>query len=370
MRLSKAFAPLKSLDYFARDVGFHIRGKAHFGTYCGACTSILLLIIMLFYMQQKFQVLVNNGDTLHVTYIDHNALDQDEIFTYNKTNFMFAMGMVPNKNEKESVLVTPSEKSDYVQFKVTKTFKSQNSSPVEVRLPLHQCTRDDFDLMHTPQARFMRAIIDERYSGYMCLDNPEDLTLQGFEGQTSQDVQISIERCKDKSTCKSESEIDEFLAFQKFAWIYNSAEYLPMSYGDESIRYGVTQEFVNINSTKSYRLTKHNLESENDFIGFGMNTQDVEFFDVSFHHDMPPATGDTLLTVQILLERDVVHYKRSIYSTLDFLGDLGGLYDALLVLGYVMIFLFKIIVGNELEDYLLKVLFTRKYKRDPSTTDK
>ena len=85
---------------------------------------------------------------------------------------------------------------------------------------------------------------------------------------------------------------------------------------------------------------------------------------------MPPATGDTLLTVQILLERDVVHYKRSIYSTLDFLGDLGGLYDALLVLGYVMIFLFKIIVGNEQEDYLLKVLFTRKYKRDPSTTDK
>ena len=137
MRFSKAFAPLKSLDYFARDIGFHIRGKAHFGTYCGACTSIMLLIIMLFYMQQKFQVLINNGDTLHVTYTDHNAIDQDEIFTYNKTNFMFVVGMVPNKNENESLLVAPTELPDYVTFKVTKTFKSRNSPPVEVHLPLH-----------------------------------------------------------------------------------------------------------------------------------------------------------------------------------------------------------------------------------------
>ena len=79
--------------------------------------------------------------------------------------------------------------------------------------------------------------------------------------------------------------------------MYNDAEYLPMSYGDESIQYGVTQEFVNVNSTRSYRLTKHNLESENDFIGFGMNTQDVDFFDISFHSEMPPTTGDALLTV-------------------------------------------------------------------------
>lgn len=57
---------------------------------------------------------------------------------------------------------------------------------------------------------------------------------------------------------------------------------------------------------------------------------------------------------------DVINYKRSIYSTLDFLGDLGGLYDALDFLCRLTIAIYSLIVGNELENYLLKALFKRK----------
>ncbi len=56
----------------------------------------------------------------------------------------------------------------------------------------------------------------------------------------------------------------------------------------------------------------------------------------------------------------VTNYKRSIYTCLDFLGDLGGLYDALLFVGQLAVTLYTIVVGNEMENYILKTLFTRK----------
>ena len=48
------------------------------------------------------------------------------------------------------------------------------------------------------------------------------------------------------------------------------------------------------------------------------------------------------------------------YDLLTYLGDLGGLYDALLIIGYIMVWGHKFAVGNDLDNYLLKQLFTRK----------
>ena len=50
MKLSKHLSGVKhTLDWFGSSVNFQIKGRETYGTYCGALTSIGLLVILLFY---------------------------------------------------------------------------------------------------------------------------------------------------------------------------------------------------------------------------------------------------------------------------------------------------------------------------------
>ena len=54
---------------------------------------------------------------------------------------------------------------------------------------------------------------------------------------------------------------------------------------------------------------------------------------------------------------DYVSHERSIYNGLDFLGDIGGLFDGLTAIGGFLMSIFCLIFGNPLESYLLESLF-------------
>ena len=54
-----------------------------------------------------------------------------------------------------------------------------------------------------------------------------------------------------------------------------------------------------------------------------------------------------------------MHHNRSIYTFLDLLGDIGGLFDALKGILSVVITLYFYIFGDPLDSYLLKALFLK-----------
>ena len=49
--------------------------------------------------------------------------------------------------------------------------------------------------------------------------------------------------------------------------------------------------------------------------------------------------------------------KRTIYGVLDFLGDVGGLSDALLTIGSALVALIELVIGNSLTKFLLSNIF-------------
>ena len=53
------------------------------------------------------------------------------------------------------------------------------------------------------------------------------------------------------------------------------------------------------------------------------------------------------------------HHTRTIYTLLDFLGDIGGLSDALNWIGSVIIAIVQLITGSGLNQYLLRKIFTK-----------
>ena len=66
-----------------------------------------------------------------------------------------------------------------------------------------------------------------------------------------------------------------------------------------------------------------------------------------------------LFSIELILEKDVIHHDRSVYTLLDLLGDVGGLFDALKGISSIIVGLYFNIFGNPMHEYLLKAIFMR-----------
>ena len=69
-----------------------------------------------------------------------------------------------------------------------------------------------------------------------------------------------------------------------------------------------------------------------------------------------------LFSAGFALGRDVTFYKRSIYTSLDLLGDIGGLFDALKSISSFIVAIYFSIFGDPMQAYLLNALFLRNPK--------
>ena len=61
-------------------------------------------------------------------------------------------------------------------------------------------------------------------------------------------------------------------------------------------------------------------------------------------------------------------HTRSIYSALDFLGDVGGLYDMLKLVAEVLLSVWSLIAGCGLDAYLLSSIFKESTNSKGDTT--
>ena len=59
----------------------------------------------------------------------------------------------------------------------------------------------------------------------------------------------------------------------------------------------------------------------------------------------------------------MIYYKRSIYSVLDFLGDVGGLFSILITIGEIIVTIPTYLFGAQIEYYLIEHLFKRHNKK-------
>ena len=66
-----------------------------------------------------------------------------------------------------------------------------------------------------------------------------------------------------------------------------------------------------------------------------------------------------LIQIEFFLNRDIRQHKRVIYGPLEFLGDVGGLSDALTAIGSALISIFQYFTGNRLSAYLLTHIFDK-----------
>ena len=69
----------------------------------------------------------------------------------------------------------------------------------------------------------------------------------------------------------------------------------------------------------------------------------------------------------IEMSLDKVKNIRSIYSTLDLLGDVGGLYSILLDVGKILVVVFTFFTGSSMDKYLKVNIFTQQARERKSS---
>ena len=91
--------------------------------------------------------------------------------------------------------------------------------------------------------------------------------------------------------------------------------------------------------------------------GFGIRPREAEFYVVNTDDADFSFQDGVIAGFLISFNPEIVHHTRSIYSALDFLGDIGGLYDMLKIVAEVLLSVWSLIVGCGLDAFLLESIF-------------
>ena len=99
-------------------------------------------------------------------------------------------------------------------------------------------------------------------------------------------------------------------------------------YDDSVIKKELAVHIHSLHRFRVFKIQEHTLESEESYDGFGVNPREEKFYpmvsvDSQIEHE------DALGGLHITLSHQSTQHTRTIYSALDFLGDVGGLFDML-----------------------------------------
>ncbi len=78
------------------------------------------------------------------------------------------------------------------------------------------------------------------------------------------------------------------------------------------------------------------MESDESFDGFGLNPRTAEYFTTTMS-DVFYSVPDSLTCFIVIFDPILINNSRSIYNFLDFLGDVGGLFDMLCIVATVLL---------------------------------
>ena len=113
------------------------------------------------------------------------------------------------------------------------------------------------------------------------------------------------------------------------------------------------------------------MQSEERYLGDGFFPLEKEFFTLVLQDRYNDGFNQTesFGGFQIEMSLDTVSYNRSIYSILDFLGDVGGLYSILLDIGSLFILIHTYFFGSLMHEFLTIRIFNSKTSNHTEKSD-
>ena len=91
--LSSLGSLIKSVDFFGQSIGFEVAGRGTLNSFLGALLSLLIVVITLFYATDRFETMIDFGDTTYQS-VKAEGVHGDTIFEQQETNFNIAFELI------------------------------------------------------------------------------------------------------------------------------------------------------------------------------------------------------------------------------------------------------------------------------------
>ena len=196
-----------------------------------------------------------------------------------------------------------------------------------------------------------------------CMKDPRDLELQGdFYSEFFTYLEIRLVKCTNTTgqiKCKSDADIDRFFQGETFSLALTNSyfDYLDYTPKSEDVNVytqnGILKQYIDdrfffdIDSYRSKKanilLQKSSIELQDDYIQLGqfdeipfVELQNSHFYETQYNH-----TERQLGIFYLRFDSQYSVYTRRIYSIMDFLGDIGGMYSSLFFFGYISVSFFS-----------------------------
>ena len=177
-----------------------------------------------------------------------------------------------------------------------------------------------------------------------------------------------------RDDCHSKEEAHFFREFGQFyfEWFRKKKVYSPEAFGDAMVQTTIKHESFAITAaecSRIYYLEEQHVESEERFVELNLlPPKTIKWFELGDNpHDIwaREQNYNYAFYFTVCLSADRHMYKRSIYSSLDWLGDVGGLFDGLRGIGFLVMLVYKLILGDPLNNFLINMLFKKDKIKTP-----
>ena len=100
-------------------------------------------------------------------------------------------------------------------------------------------------------------------------------------------------------------------------------------------------------------IVQEAIESHESKLSFGLYPEEKVMFRTYPDGAIKSPFPNIVASLWFHMSLDKINHSRTIYGTLDLLGDIGGLSDAFFALGGIIVTFFSFLMGNNLDKLLI-----------------
>ncbi|CAI2359249.1 unnamed protein product [Moneuplotes crassus] len=348
---------VRKTDLFPQKVSLTFKGKESFQTLYGGIISLIILTILISYSARIFAIMFQKQQTQKtLNRVIKDIQNNPPEYELNRNNFAFAFvlqDLTTGRRGYDPSYFNISIVQNTVNFDQN---TGERTSQIEDR-SFSTCG-DNFpyvDESFQKTKNLAKNILQ-------CVDN-QNFTVKGSAFSDSRKfVSIRVERCVNGTSvvCKSPAQIKNKIQNSSFIVAFISQYFDFEDYNNPSKTVFETGHSVylnlNFHKTKTYTIQKAEVNDVNHYFQFGQSEQSEFFMLGEQKSDFKEnQSGDSeLLTITLNQDSQVFTYERTIFSFLDAISQIGGVFGMLLQLGFILTSFFN-------QKYFLTSLFAFLY---------
>ena len=340
---------LLKLDLLGKTQNLTISKRDTYPTYLGSIISIIIIIILAYFLFY-FGLEIINKDKLNLVTTVYNIDDPPKTFL-NDSVVAFTLAI---ENPDYSVYINESIYTLQSTMHTITIDDMGNSKEVLTPIPMVRCSEYTFKVI--PEY-FKLQDLDNLY----CIKSTEDIFLQGEYGKAAWSyINFEFSRCVNKTEnnnmCKSEEEINSRLTGGYLGMFISDLSIIPNNYEHPSNIYG--KNLFTSFSSKQYTdawLTLKVIEVNTDY-GLVINGIKTEKF-IAYNSLVTTSDyreGAIFLTLNLRMSQTKEIYDRSYDKLQSVAAELGGIMKFCFVCGEMVVYIVRELLYR---DYILSFFF-------------